>query len=83
MIWLYEAEISMTVPTIATARKSARCGCAPSARNASSGPYDDDDRPSEPSPTHAKNATSASWWWTLRVAQVAGRADEGLRSAAA
>src|SRR5262249_9499913 len=30
--------------------------------NASSGPYADDDRPSAPSPTHAKNATSETRW---------------------
>jgi hypothetical protein len=37
----------------------------PSALNASSGPYDDDDRPSAPSPTHARNATSDIWWNTF------------------
>src|SRR5215813_1497495 len=37
----------------------------PSALNASSGPYDDDDRPSAPSPTQARNATSDIWWNTF------------------
>ena len=49
-----------TVTAVATARYSPKCWWTPSALNASSGPYADDDRPSAPSPTHARNATSAS-----------------------
>ena len=37
--------------------------CAPSARNASSGPYADDESPSAPRPTQARSATSEMLWW--------------------
>src|SRR5882672_10203146 len=51
-----------TVAAVAMARKNASPVCSPSARNVSSGPYADDDRPSAPSPTHASSATSESLW---------------------
>src|SRR4051794_16658171 len=54
-----------TVAPVAIARNTARYVFSPSALNASSGPYADDDRPSAPSPTHARNATSDMWWNTL------------------
>src|SRR5512138_2112914 len=36
--------------------------CSPSVLYASSGPYEDEERPSAPSPTHARNATSETEW---------------------
>src|SRR5439155_26569388 len=51
-----------TVAAVASAMKSPRWVCSPSARNASSGPYADDDNPSAPSPTHARNAAGAMCW---------------------
>ena len=52
------------VTTDASATNRLRCVCRPSARNASSGPYADEDSPSAPSPTHAKNAMSERVWKT-------------------
>lgn len=39
-----------------------RCVCVPSARKVSSGPYEEEDRPSAPSPTQARKATRAIEW---------------------
>src|SRR5512139_163965 len=51
-----------TVRTVAAATKSARTVCPPSARYASSGPYDEEEMPSAPSPTHAKKAIRETLW---------------------
>src|SRR5215471_21563734 len=53
-----------TVAAVISVRKTARYACEPtrSDRNASSGPSDEDDRPSAPRPTQARNATSETWW---------------------
>src|SRR5450755_3472061 len=48
-----------TVAAVASAMYSPRWVCAPSALNASSGPYAEEERPSAPRPTHAMNAASA------------------------
>src|SRR5262252_10392529 len=53
-----------TVKAVARARKGASATWSPSALNDSSGPYDDDDSPSAPRPTQARNATSDKWWKT-------------------
>ncbi len=50
-------EMTAMVIAVINTRKSARCVCAPSARYASSGPYEDDESPSAPSPIQARNAT--------------------------
>ncbi len=50
---------------VSAARTSARYSCPRIARNASSGPYDDDESPSAPRPTQARKATSESLWKTL------------------
>ena len=50
------------VTAVASARYRPRWACGPSARKVSSGPYADEDRPSAPSPTHARKATSAIEW---------------------
>src|SRR5712692_11308013 len=62
MILLYEAAMMRTVSAVRAARKTARYWCSPSALKASSGPYDDDDSPSAPSPTQARNAASEMCW---------------------
>ncbi len=62
MTWLYASEMMNTVAAVAIAMYSPRCVCAPSALNASSGPYADDESPSAPRPTHAMNAASAMCW---------------------
>src|SRR5438132_474358 len=52
----------ITVSAVSAARKMARYWCSPSALNASSGPYADDDSPSAPRPTHARNAAREMLW---------------------
>src|SRR6266550_641201 len=47
-----------TVKAVAAARKTARYVCSPRFLNASSGPYADEESPSAPSPTQARNAIS-------------------------
>ena len=59
MTWLYASEMMNTVAAVAIAMNKPRWVCAPSARNASSGPYAEDDKPSAPKPTQARNAISA------------------------
>jgi hypothetical protein len=56
MICEYATEMTSTVTAVASASATARYVCAPSARNASSGPYADDDSPSAPRPTQARSA---------------------------
>ena len=51
-----------TVSTVAAATKSARTVCPPRARNASSGPYEEEEIPSAPSPTQAKKAMRETLW---------------------
>src|SRR5215468_2709452 len=51
-----------TVAAVTIDMYSPRWVCAPSARNASSGPYADEDSPSAPRPTQAKKAASAMCW---------------------
>ena len=55
---LYAIEITITVAAITAANASAKYVCCPSVRNASSGPYAEEESPSAPSPTHASSATS-------------------------
>jgi len=50
------------VSTVPAATNSARTGCTPRVRNASSGPYDEEETPSAPSPTHAKKAIRETCW---------------------
>ena len=47
-----------TVIAVIATRMIASERWLPSARNASSGPYAEEERPSAPRPTHARNATS-------------------------
>src|SRR5438445_9959824 len=56
-----------TVAAVAIAMNKPRWVCAPSARNASSGPYADEDSPSAPRPTQARNAASAMCWRVLAL----------------
>src|SRR5205823_3169360 len=51
-----------TVKPVASARKMARYWCSPRFLNASSGPYELEDRPSAPRPTQARKAASESVW---------------------
>ena len=51
-----------TVSTVAAATKRARTVCPPRARYASSGPYEEEEIPSAPSPTHAKKAMRETLW---------------------
>jgi hypothetical protein len=51
-------EITAIVTAVIATRTIDRCECEPSALYASSGPYADDDNPSAPRPTHARNAIS-------------------------
>src|SRR4029077_13202656 len=57
--------MTSTVNAVASARPTARYVCGPTVRNASSGPYAEDDRPSAPRPTHASNAMSETLWKTF------------------
>src|SRR6266404_5308055 len=65
MTWLYASEMMNTVAAVASAMYKPSCVCTPRARNASSGPYAEDERPSAPNPTHARNAASAMCWRVL------------------
>src|SRR5215470_4384852 len=51
-----------TVKAVAKARATAKYVCSPSARNASSGPYAEDESPSAPSPIQARNANRETLW---------------------
>src|SRR3989337_2527808 len=51
-----------TVTTVAAATKRARTVCPPRARYASSGPYEEEEIPSAPSPTPAKKAIRETLW---------------------
>src|SRR3954471_23861196 len=61
MRFAYAIEMTAMVSAVIVARMIARCACCPSALYASSGPYADDERPSAPRPTQARNATSEVW----------------------
>src|SRR3990172_8251633 len=54
--------MTRTVITVAAATKRARTVCPPRARYASSGPYEEEEIPSAPSPTQAKKAISETLW---------------------
>src|SRR3990172_4418954 len=54
--------MTRTVITVAAATKRARTVCPPRARYASSGPYEEEEIPSAPSPTQAKKAMSETLW---------------------
>src|ERR1700674_453744 len=54
-----------TVKAIASASPIAKNWYWPSARNDSSGPYADEESPSAPSPTQARNAISEMWWYVF------------------
>src|ERR1051326_2816398 len=62
MIRLYAYEMMNTVNAVAPASRIARYVCSPSWRYASSGPYAEEDNPSAPRPTQAKNAINDSLW---------------------
>src|SRR5438445_4114547 len=57
-------EITAIVMAVIATRMIDKCACAPSALYASSGPYADDERPSAPRPTQARNVTSETRWKT-------------------
>src|SRR5215470_4230680 len=73
MIREYAAAMISTVKAVASARKGASATNGPSALNDSSGPYDEDERPSAPSPTQARNATSDTWRKTPGSSTLRGR----------
>src|SRR4030042_3812550 len=54
--------MTRTVLTGAAATKRASTVCPPRARYASSGPYEEEEIPSAPSPTQAKKATRETLW---------------------
>src|SRR5262245_17368576 len=54
--------MTQTVTAVSSARKIARYACEPRALNASSGPYAEEDRPSAPRPTQARNAARVTVW---------------------
>src|SRR5258708_3721308 len=62
MILEYAAAMMMTVKAVSSARKTARYWWSPRFLNASSGPYEEDESPSAPRPTQARNAASDSVW---------------------
>ena len=72
MICEYATEMTSTVTAVAAASATARYQCSPSARNASS-TVGEDDSPSAPSPTHARNATSEMWWYVFGSRKFRGR----------
>src|SRR3972149_11754997 len=54
--------MTRTVITVAAATKRARTVCPPRARYASSGPYEEEEIPSAPSPPQAKKAMRETLW---------------------
>src|SRR5262249_29746961 len=62
-----------TVNPLPRARKTASSLWAPSALKPSSGPYDEEESPSAPSPTQASKATSDTWWNTPGSVTLRGR----------
>lgn len=62
MMRLYEYEMMKTVIAVANPMKIARYVCWPRALKASSGPYEDDERPSDPRPIHARRGMRDNLW---------------------
>ena len=57
----YAAEMMNTVIAMTAASATARYVCSWRFRNASSGPYADEESPSAPRPTQARNGISEMW----------------------
>jgi hypothetical protein len=51
-----------TVNAVPKTRNMHMYVCCPNALKASSGPYDEDERPSDPRPIHASNGIKLSLW---------------------
>src|SRR5512143_2023997 len=58
----YAIEMTAIVTAVIATRTIASERWVPRARNASSGPYAEDESPSAPRPTHARNATRDTRW---------------------